>query len=148
MIQFRKLLNHLGNDYCIINKAHSMDTQPSWNNGITQVFTVNDKVETQELLAISDVIISDYSSIYLDAIHINKPFYFLIKDYPKFNISRGVYLDMYNDILKLVAKDEVELAKKIKSNVFKDFNAPEKYLNDNIETANESIAQIISENIK
>lgn len=55
---------------------------------------------------------------------------------------------MYNDILKLVAKDEVELAKKIKSNVFKDFNAPEKYLNDNIETANESIAQIISENIK
>ncbi|MCJ0950946.1 bifunctional glycosyltransferase/CDP-glycerol:glycerophosphate glycerophosphotransferase [Mammaliicoccus sciuri] len=148
MIQFRKLLNHLGNDYCIINKAHSMDTQPSWNNGITQVFTVNDKVETQELLAISDVIISDYSSIYLDAIHINKPFYFLIKDYPKFNISRGVYLDMYNDILKLVAKDEVELAKKIKSNVFKDFNAPEKYLNNNIETANESIAQIISDNIK
>ncbi|WP_436883722.1 bifunctional glycosyltransferase/CDP-glycerol:glycerophosphate glycerophosphotransferase [Mammaliicoccus sciuri] len=148
MIQFRKLLNHLGNDYCIINKAHSMDTQPSWNNGISQVFTVNDKVETQELIAISDVIISDYSSIYLDAIHINKPFYFLIKDYPKFNISRGVYLDMYNDILKLVAKDEVELAKKIKTNVFKDFNAAEYYLNDNIDTANESIAKIISDNIK
>lgn len=147
IMQFRKVLNHLGNDYCIINKAHSMDTQPSWNNGIKQVYTVNDKVETQELLLISDVIISDYSSIYFDAVHINKPFYFLIKDYPKFDISRGVYLDMYNEILKLVAKDEQELTRKIKTNVFKDFVAPETYINNNIENANERIADIISKTI-
>ncbi|MEB7657778.1 CDP-glycerol glycerophosphotransferase family protein [Mammaliicoccus vitulinus] len=148
MIQFRKFLDHIGSEYCIINKAHSMDTQPPWNNGISQVITVNNKVDIQELLIVSDIILTDYSSIYFDAVHINKPFYFLIKDYTKFDLSRGVYLDMYNDILKLVAKDEAELAKKIKTNVFKDFKAPENYINKNIENANESIAQIISENIK
>ncbi|PTJ73378.1 CDP-glycerol glycerophosphotransferase family protein, partial [Mammaliicoccus sciuri] len=148
MIQFRNFLNHLGNDYCIINKAHSMDTQPPWNNGLSQVITVNNKVDIQELLIASDIVITDFSSIYFDAIHINKPFYFLIKDYTKFDMARGVYLDMYNDILKLVAKNETDLARKIKTNVFKDFKAPDYYLNDNIDTANESIAKIISDNIK
>ncbi|PNZ24163.1 hypothetical protein CD122_11575, partial [Staphylococcus rostri] len=100
IMEFPKFLHQIGNDYCIINKAHSMDTQPPWNNGIAQVFTVNNKVETQELLLVSDVIVTDYSSIYFDAIHINKPFYFLFKDLPKFNVSRGLYSDMYKHILK------------------------------------------------
>ncbi|KIX91414.1 hypothetical protein TP70_02510 [Staphylococcus microti] len=146
IMAFKKLLNHLGNDYCIINKAHSMDTQPSWNTGISQVFTVSDKVDTQELLAISDIIVTDYSSIYADLIHINKPFYFLFKDLPKFNISRGLYSDMYKDILKLVANDEADLAAKIKTNAFKNFKAPASYTNKNVENACENIAQLIEEN--
>ncbi|MFP6334049.1 CDP-glycerol glycerophosphotransferase family protein, partial [Bacillus subtilis] len=85
LMYFNELLDELGEDYYIINKAHSMDTQPSWNTGLTQVLTVNNKVETQELIMISDMIVSDYSSIFFDAIHINKPFYFLIKDFPEFN---------------------------------------------------------------
>lgn len=144
LIHFRELLDKLGSEYYIINKAHSMDTQPSWNTGITQVLTVNDKVETQELLMVSDVIVSDYSSIFFDAIHINKPFYFLIKDYPKFNIARGVYLDMYNDILKLVAKNEDDLATKIKTNAFKNFEITNRYKNENIKQASKSIGEIIS----
>lgn len=144
MMQFRTLLDHLGSDYCIINKAHSMDIQPTWNTGITQVFTVNESVETQELLLISDLIITDYSSIYFDAIHINKPFYFLIKDYSKFDLARGIYLDMYNDILKLVAKNEVELAKKIKSNEFKDFVVPENYKNKDLNMADEQIQNLMN----
>lgn len=144
LIHFRELLDKLGSEYYIINKAHSMDTQPSWNTGITQVLTVNDKVETQELLMVSDVIVSDYSSIFFDAIHINKPFYFLIKDYPKFNIARGVYLDMYNDLLKLVAKNEDDLATKIKTNAFKNFEITNRYKNENIKQASKSIVGIIS----
>lgn len=147
IMQFRRLLYHLGDGYCIINKAHSMDTQPTWNTGIQQVYTVSSATETQELIAISDVIISDYSSIYFDAIHVNKPFYFLFKDLPKFNISRGLYSDMYNEFKSLAAKDEIALAKKIKTNSFKNFKIPVPYLNNHINSANESIANIIEESI-
>lgn len=148
IMEFPKFLHQIGNDYCIINKAHSMDTQPPWNNGIAQVFTVNNKVETQELLLVSDVIVTDYSSIYFDAIHINKPFYFLFKDLPKFNVSRGLYSDMYKHILKLVANDEVNLAKKIKANTFKNFNVPTSYTNQKINEANERIDELIKANLK
>ncbi|MEY9140796.1 bifunctional glycosyltransferase/CDP-glycerol:glycerophosphate glycerophosphotransferase [Mammaliicoccus lentus] len=144
IIEFRNLLNYLGNDYYIINKAHSMDVQPSWNMGISQVITVSNKVDIQELIIASDIIITDYSSIFFDAIHIKKPFYFLMKDYPKFNLARGVYLDMYNDILKLIAKNEVELAKKIKTNAFESFEIPNIYENENIKQASKSIGEIIS----
>ncbi|MCS4487150.1 bifunctional glycosyltransferase/CDP-glycerol:glycerophosphate glycerophosphotransferase [Staphylococcus americanisciuri] len=146
IMQFKKLLSHLGDEYCIINKAHSMDTQPSWNTGISQVYTVNDRVETQELIAISDLIVTDYSSIYFDAIHINKPFYFLLKDLSKFNITRGLYPDMYKDIQKLTANDEIALAKKIKANTFESFKVPEKYRIEQIEKANERIAHLIEKN--
>ncbi|MBU6114991.1 MULTISPECIES: bifunctional glycosyltransferase/CDP-glycerol:glycerophosphate glycerophosphotransferase [Mammaliicoccus] len=144
LMYFNELLDELGEDYYIINKAHSMDTQPSWNTGLTQVLTVNNKVETQELIMISDMIVSDYSSIFFDAIHINKPFYFLIKDFPEFNIARGVYLDMYKDILNLVAKNEDELATKIKTNAFQNFEIPSNYKNENIKQASKNIVEIIS----
>lgn len=144
LMYFNELLDELGEDYYIINKAHSMDTQPSWNTGLTQVLTVNNKVETQELIMISDMIVSDYSSIFFDAIHINKPFYFLIKDFPEFNKARGVYLDMYKDILNLVAKNEDELATKIKTNAFQNFEIPSNYKNENIKQASKNIVEIIS----
>ena len=42
-----------------------MDKQPSWNNGIRNVLTVNNNVDSQELILISDIIVTDFSSIIL-----------------------------------------------------------------------------------
>lgn len=99
MADFNKLLSNLGNDYVIINKAHSMDSQPSWNLGIKNVITVNNSTNIQELIISSDVIVTDYSSIFFDAIHIKKSFYFLIKDFPDFDLVRGVYHDYVSRLL-------------------------------------------------
>lgn len=143
MADFNKLLSNLGNDYVIINKAHSMDSQPSWNLGIKNVITVNNSTNIQELIISSDVIVTDYSSIFFDAIHIKKSFYFLIKDFPDFDLVRGVYHDMYRDFLPLVSKDEVSLAKKIKSSVFQSYDIPEKYKNDRLSIANKLLYEFI-----
>lgn len=143
MADFNKLLSNLGNDYVIINKAHSMDSQPSWNLGIKNVITVNNSTNIQELIISSDVIVTDYSSIFFDAIHIKKSFYFLIKDFPDFDLVRGVYHDMYRDFLPLVSKDEVSLAKKIKSSVFQSYDIPEKYKNDRLSIAKKLLYEFI-----
>lgn len=143
MADFNKLLSNLGNDYVIINKAHSMDSQPSWNLGIKNVVTVNNSTNIQELIISSDVIVTDYSSIFFDAIHIKKSFYFLIKDFPDFDLVRGVYHDMYQDFLPLVSKDEVSLAKKIKSSVFQSYDIPEKYKNDRLNITNKLLYEFI-----
>ncbi|MEJ7218457.1 bifunctional glycosyltransferase/CDP-glycerol:glycerophosphate glycerophosphotransferase [Staphylococcus gallinarum] len=143
MADFRKLLNHLGNDYIIINKAHSMDSQPSWNMGIKNVVTVNNNTNIQELIISSDIVVTDYSSIFLDAVHIKKPFYFLIKDYPEFDLVRGVYNDMYQDFLMLIARDENTLVQKIKADVFNNFEIPQKYLNTRLLNSNQLIYEFI-----
>ncbi|MDG0860375.1 bifunctional glycosyltransferase/CDP-glycerol:glycerophosphate glycerophosphotransferase [Staphylococcus equorum] len=143
MTDFSKLINNLGDDYVIINKAHSMDSQPSWNLGIKNVITVNNHINTQELIVASDVIITDYSSIFFDAIHIRKPFYFLMKDFPDFDLVRGVYNDMYRDFLPLTSRDEISLSRKIKSSAFDSYDIPEKYKNDRLNLTNKLLYEFI-----
>ena len=143
MADFRKLIGKLGNDYIIINKAHSMDSQPSWNIGMKDVITVNNNTNIQELIISSDIIITDYSSIFFDAIHIDKPFYFLMKDFPEFDLVRGIYNDMYQDFLPIVAKDENTLVHKIKSGAYNNFTVPKKYLNDRLYHSNQLIYEFI-----
>ena len=143
MADFRKLIGKLGNDYIIINKAHSMDSQPSWNIGMKNVITVNNNTNIQELIISSDIIITDYSSIFFDAIHIDKPFYFLMKDFPEFDLIRGIYNDMYQDFLPIVAKDENTLVHKIKSGAYNNFTVPKKYLNDRLYHSNQLIYEFI-----
>ncbi|MGW7854185.1 bifunctional glycosyltransferase/CDP-glycerol:glycerophosphate glycerophosphotransferase [Staphylococcus xylosus] len=143
MADFGKILNQLGNDYIIINKAHTMDSQPSWNVGMKNVITVNNNTNIQELIISSDVIVTDYSSIFFDAIHINKPFYLLMKDFPEFDLVRGIYNDMYQDFLPIVARDENALAQKIKSDNFQKFVVPQKYLNTRLLNSNQLIYEFI-----
>ncbi|MEC5300193.1 bifunctional glycosyltransferase family 2 protein/CDP-glycerol:glycerophosphate glycerophosphotransferase [Staphylococcus shinii] len=143
MADFRKILNQLGNDYIIINKAHTMDNQPSWNLGMKNVITVNNNTNIQELIISSDIIVTDYSSIFFDAIHINKPFYLLMKDFPEFDLVRGIYNDMYQDFLPIVARDENALVQKIKANIFQKYTVPQKYLNTRLLNSNQLIYEFI-----
>lgn len=50
---------------------------------------------------------------------------------------------MYRDFLPLVSKDEVSLAKKIKSSVFQSYDIPEKYKNDRLSIANKLLYEFI-----
>lgn len=143
MANFNEIIKQLGNDYIIINKAHSMDRQPKWNTGIKNVITVNNNADSQELLLISDIIITDYSSIIFDAVHINKPFYLLIKDFNKYTDTRGVYMDMYKSLSGVITHNEINLAKHIENNEFNRFKIPNIYQNQKVSNSCESIENII-----
>ncbi|MBE7356558.1 CDP-glycerol glycerophosphotransferase family protein [Staphylococcus haemolyticus] len=140
------LLNNLGNDYVIINKSHSMDKQSLNTSVHSQILTVNSSIDSQELILLSDIIITDYSSIFLDAIHINKPFYFITKDLSKFNLTRGFYNEIYKDFSSLFARTEKELANKIKINGYSNVNIDSKYKNKLLDRSSELINEIIKNN--
>lgn len=137
------LLSYLGDDYIVINKSHSMDKKLPSENFNHKIYTINDSVDSQELILLSDLIVTDYSSIFFDAIHINKPFYFLTKDISKFNLVRGFYSKIYQDFYTLFTRNEEELADQIKNNTFDQLDIYDKYKNENIVYSSKLINEFI-----
>lgn len=107
----------LGNNYVVINKSHSMEMkQKKFNN----IIYPDQKTDTQELILIADLIISDYSSIIFDGLSVETPFYLYITDFDKYKYARGVYLDMYEKLQPFYIKEESLLLEKIKKEQYLD----------------------------
>ncbi len=74
--------------------------------------------DTQELLAITDVLISDYSSIYIDFMLLNRPILLFVYDYDKYLKTRGIYYSHLDEIapgpLIYSGKELIEAIKNIK----------------------------------
>ncbi len=100
------LEKELDNSYVIISKDHAFLRK-------AKDVTVTD-TETQELLLVSDFVITDYSSVMFDAFAIDIPVGIIAKDYEKYSKSRGLYQDMWEDLRPFVVKNEIDLASLIK----------------------------------
>ena len=50
-------------------------------------------IDTNELLAITDILISDYSSIFYDYLATDKPVIFYIPDLEEYKNYRGLYIE-------------------------------------------------------
>ncbi|TCP17235.1 CDP-glycerol glycerophosphotransferase (TagB/SpsB family) [Scopulibacillus darangshiensis] len=112
LLDLQKFGAELQDDYVIINKQHSMG---NFKIDGDFVVTPNESIEVQKLILISDLIISDYSSIIFDAMAIGVPFYLYINDYEKYKDARGVYEDM-DRILSAFYVDNIEdLVEKVQS---------------------------------
>ena len=84
--------------YVIISKDHTFRCG-------TKNVTVTD-IETQELLLVSDFVITDYSSVMFDAFSVDIPVGILAKDYEKYSKSRGLYQDIWNDLNDYIVTNE------------------------------------------
>jgi len=64
-------------------------------NGLKNIIKIdfNDEPYTQKILASSDVLITDYSSIYIDFLILNRPIIFIPFDYEKYIRDRGLVID-------------------------------------------------------
>lgn len=115
------LKNHLGDEYEIVSKNHTyLDKAGAIKNV---------DLETQELLLISDYLISDYSSVIFDAFAIDLPVVLLVKDYDKYMKSRGVYEELWEVLKGMACKTEKEAANKI---VNYEIDDNYKYIKENI----------------
>ena len=95
------------NNYVLISKDHAY-LQKAKNMSITDI-------ETQELLLVCDILITDYSSVMFDAFAIDVPVCILAKDFEKYSLSRGVYDSIWKDLLPFVVFNEDELIEQIKN---------------------------------
>ncbi|MCD8027728.1 MAG: CDP-glycerol glycerophosphotransferase family protein [Erysipelotrichaceae bacterium] len=88
----KKILDHLTDEYVIIYKFHPLvgNYQLSVHN---RVYNMNCE-DTHALFTISDILISDYSSIIFDYMILNKPLIFYIPDYQEYKKELGVFVDI------------------------------------------------------
>ncbi len=85
------LMEILPSDYELIFKVHNM--MASFFNEGSQMKNrlIFDEIETNELLSVTDVLITDYSSIFFDFLCRKKPILFFVYDRQEYIHDRGLY---------------------------------------------------------
>lgn len=106
LLNSNQLEKYLNDNYIIISKNHSF-----LNNNENSIAEID--IETQELLLISDYLITDYSSVMFDAFAIDLPVVLLVKDFKEYMESRGVYEDIWEHMNNFICEDEKAVAKMI-----------------------------------
>ena len=77
------------------------------------VIDVSDYSDISELMIISDILITDYSSVLFDYLNLKKPMIFFACDLEYYrDIERGFYLD-YNELPGPIVKTDEELLKAV-----------------------------------
>ncbi len=107
LLDKEKLSNLLGDDYVIKSKDHRYLSKTIDLN--------NTNIETQELLLVTDYLITDYSSVMFDAFPIDVPVCIYANDFEKYEKSRGVYKEMWDDLEFCTTKTLEQVADFIKN---------------------------------
>ena len=124
-INLSKWEEHLKDQYCLIFRAHYENARIM---NITENKFVRDMsaYETMEdLMIVSDILISDYSSVFFDYSIMNKIMLHYTYDYDEYSSKRGMYFDIRNyltgsnnedELLRIIASLDEEKEKKITNN--------------------------------
>ncbi len=117
MLDLEKLSKTLGDDYYVVLRLHyliseSLDTT-TLNNKVIDASKYQD---IAELYLISDILITDYSSVMFDYSLTNNPIYFFMYDLDDYRDRlRGFYFDI-KELPGPIVKTEEELLNSIKNN--------------------------------
>lgn len=77
------------------------------------VIHLTNDVETQKLMMLADVLITDYSSVYIDYLHLKRPIIFYCYDIEKYTSQdRELYFNYFDDLITpgIKVRNEAELA--------------------------------------
>lgn len=77
-------------------------------------YDFSDKRDINDLLLVTDVLITDYSSVIFDYALLNKPLVYFTYDYEEYNEDRGLYFEFEDYVYGNVAKNTLELINAVK----------------------------------
>ena len=80
-------------DYHIVFRAHHLAETALKNVQLTATMVPAD-IDTYDVLALTDVLITDYSSIFFDFLPMRRPIVFYAYDLAEYTAERGLYFDM------------------------------------------------------
>ena len=118
---FRKWKEILGEDTIVVFKPHyliinTFKDDPQLDGFL---YSIPAQAEINELYVISDVLITDYSSVFFDYAILKRPIYFYMYDLKEYATDlRGFYLDIHKDIPGKIYMDEETLLMDIKNEVY------------------------------
>ncbi len=104
------------NDLFIVQKAHFADNGKLKSNN-QRIINVDD-ISAQELMAASDMLITDYSSCFFDYLLLDRPIIHYLYDYEYYkNKDRGLYYNKKDVVCGAAPETIPELIKAIKENI-------------------------------
>ena len=118
-LDFDKLKEQIGDEYIILFRAHyfvakNMDFEKYKDF----VIDVSDYEDVNDLYIISDMLITDYSSVFFDYANLKRPIIFYMYDYEDYKKdARDFYLDQ-NELPGPITKTQDELVKAIEETRF------------------------------
>lgn len=116
-LDLQKMRLELGDDYVILLRLHHLISDGvdiSEYQGF--IFDVSHYDDTTEILAITDLLITDYSSIFFDYMTTKRPVLFYMYDLDVYQTKlRGFYLNVYMDLPGPILKDFDGLMQAIKN---------------------------------
>lgn len=94
-LDFGKMRQAFGKEYVLVVKYHYMVRERAdWNRYPGFVYTAADDVDIAELYLLSDLLITDYSSVMFDYSLLKRPMYFFAYDLENYRDAlRGFYFD-------------------------------------------------------
>ncbi len=123
-LELDKIYNELkDDDYVFIFKWHpglyyKMKSNNEWPYNFEKYknfyFDFSDKRDINDLLLITDVLITDYSSVIFDYALLNKPLVYFVYDYEEYKKDRGLYFDFEDYVYGDITKNTEELINSIK----------------------------------
>ena len=124
MFDIRKVCETLGDDYAVIIKHHPFIRTQHYipDEYSDRVIDLSDNTEINDLLFISDVIITDYSSLVFEASIVNVPMLFYAYDLKSYISSRDFYFDFqkfvpgkicstFNELMNAILNEDFEAEK-------------------------------------
>lgn len=128
-IDFERAKDYLGEEYVILFRAHYFISQRLEAGGYEGfVYDVSKVEDINTLYVISDILVTDYSSVFFDYANLKKPMVFFMTDYTEYkNNLRDFYIDV-EQLPGPIVKSQEELFEHIKT-FSKGFTLDEKYRN-------------------
>ena len=93
LVRMRVMEEALGNTYAFALKVHQQVYKYALELPELKKYLVPNEIPTNDVLALSEILITDYSSIFFDFLASEKPIIFFTPDRAVYHGERGVYLD-------------------------------------------------------
>lgn len=120
-VDFYKWKNQLGDDTVILFKPHYLisNVYQIPNDLSNFVYLMAASADINDAYLMSDVLITDYSSVFFDYANLNRPIYFYMYDFEQYEQElRGFYLKVPDELPNDVIRTEKELLRRIKEDIF------------------------------
>lgn len=113
-LDLRRWQKELGDDYILLIRAHYDVVNSIDFSSNSFVRNVSSYENLNDLLIASDMLISDYSSIFFDYSILEKPMFCYAYDYDEYEAKRGMYFDIRKELRSPLAITETDLIEEIK----------------------------------
>ncbi len=137
-VDIEALYDKLGDEWVLLFRSHSIIADNyNFKEFENFIFDVSHYSDINDLYAISDVLVTDYSSVFFDFAILERPIVFYMYDLEHYRDNlRGFYIDITN-LPGVIVKTQKELVETICSNrlyiddaKYKKFNSTYNYLHD------------------